>query len=236
MGPRPSSSSAYGSALFTGATSITSASTAAARFEHKFAQTPSSAYDDRGDHFFLGQISGAGLLAWDNAKSATGTPDSSFTLSTTLAAWSQSVANDSLYAAGNTVSGDATIAGISIWRRISNVSAATAPTLKLEAASGIAAHDFIEFVDVLDGELVACIQSGKVLIWKDAASIAAEGMPSSTLTGLSDPKKAVKGSGDRMYVLEADGISIFKNVSTTPALVVKITDGVSQPADLTIVN
>jgi hypothetical protein len=227
----------WGTDRFDSGATLSSASTAGALFSHSYYQLPGFAYDPNGDRALLGQISGAGVLAWDGAKSATGSPASSFTLDQSLAAWSMAIAQDRLYAiGGDTSNGTTPRESIDVWNAISGVSSAKSPDFAI--TSGIAANDYSPYVTVAANMLIACIQSGKVLIWKNASSITGDKAPDVTLTTqLNQPQKVVYGYvTNRLYVLDADGVAIYANATTTPTFVAKVTSGISKPHDLVVLE
>ena len=227
---------AAGTELFGGASSMTSAATADALFSHAWQQLPAFAYDASGDRAFLGQISGAGVVVWNNALGASGTPAQSFTLASNVAAWSMAIAEDRLYAIG-AHGGAPPAESISVWDGVSSLSAPSAPTFTMGTGSGIAVNDFSPYVAVQNNVLIACIQAGKVLLWDNASALSGEAAPSQTLTGLSSPRKAILGpTSGRLYVLESDGVSIFDSPTTAPVLAVKLSNGVASTRDMALLE
>jgi len=229
-------SGSWGTDRFDSGASITSSSTGAALFSHAYLQLPGFAYEATGDHAFAGQISGAGLLAWNGAKSATGSPASSFTLDQKLAAWSLAVSQDRLYAIGPDSSGTTQHEAIAVWSTISGVSAAKTPDFTI--TSSIAASDYSPYVTVMGDMLMACIQSGKVLVWKGASTLSGDKAPDFTLTTqLNEPQKVVLAPvTNRLYVLDSQGVAIYSNATTGPTFVAKITTGISKPHDLVVIE
>jgi len=227
----------WGTDRFDNGASLSSSSSGAALFSHPYLQLPAFAYDATGDRAFLGQISGAGLLAWNGAKSATGSPSASFTLDQKMAAWSAAIAQDRLYAVGGD-SGNGTTPreSIDVWNAISSVSAAKAPDLSI--TSGLAQQDFSPFVTVANDTLIVCVQSGKVLMWKHASSLTGNVAPDFTLTTqLNAPQKAVLGPiTGRLYVLDSEGVAIYASATTAPTFVAKITSGLSKPQDVAVIE
>ena len=225
-----------GTELFHSASSLTSAANASARLTHNFQQLPAFAYDAAGDRAFAGQISGAGILAWDGASSASTTPPSDFTLAGNIAAWSMTVAQNRLFATGS-LAGAPTTEIIAVWTGVTGLSGPTAPTFTMGAASGIAPTDFSPYIGVQGNVLVSCIQAGKVLLWTNASGLTGDATPTQTIAGLSSPKKALLGpKSGRLYVLENNGISIFDTPTTAPTLAVKLTGGVVAPRDMALLE
>ena len=227
----------WGMDRFDDGATLSSSSTGAALFSHAYLQLPGFAYDGTGDHAILGQISGAGVLEWDGAKSATGTPTASFTLDQKLAAWSLAVSGDRLYAIGGDTTGGATPReSIDVWNGISSVSAAKAPDFSI--TSGIAQNDFSPYVTVAADVLIACIQANEVLMWKNASTLTTDKAPDFTLTTqLSSPTKAVLAPvSNRLYVLDSEGVAIYANATSAPTFVAKIKTGLSHPEDLVVIE
>jgi hypothetical protein len=229
------SGSSNGTELFTGAASITSSSKAKADFTHQFQQLPAFVYDEMGDHAIAGQISGAGVLEWNSASSASGSPAVSFTLDKGAADWSLSIEKDRLYGIGHYSSPEV----IAVWKSISGVSMSKVPDFTMGTASGIATNDFSPFVSVQNDVLIACIQSGKVLVWTGASALSGEKMPTQTITtgNLQNPRRAFFGPvTGRLYVLDDKGVAIYSNPTTSPALVAKIVTGMKNPRDFVVIE
>ena len=224
-----------GTQLFTGASSITSSSKAKALFTHAYQQLPGFAYDEMGDHAIAGQISGAGVLEWNSASSATNSPAISFTLAQTAADWSLAIANDRLYGIGHYGSPET----IAVWKSISGITMSKAPDFTMGTASGIATNDFSPFVGVFNNVLVAVIQSGKVLVWTGASALNGETMPTQTIStgSLTNPRKAWIGPvTGRLYVMDDQGIAIYSNPTTSPTFVCKIKNGIKNPRDFIVIE
>lgn len=227
----------WGTDRFDNGATLSSSSSGAALFSHPYLQLPAFAYDATGDRAFLGQISGAGLLAWNGAKSASGSPSPSFTLDQKMAAWSAAIAQDRLYAVGgDTGNGTTPRESIDVWNAISSVSAGKAPDFSI--TSGLAQQDFSPFVTVANDTLIVCVQSGKVLIWKHASSLTGNVAPDFTLTTqLNEPQKAVLGPvTGRLYVLDSEGVAIYASGATAPTFVAKIKTGLDKPHDLVVLE
>jgi hypothetical protein len=226
-----------GTQAFSGASSLTSAGKAHALFTHPWIQLPALAYDGVSDRAFLGQISGAGVLAWNGATGATGTPAQSFTLDKSVAAFGAVIDDaDRLYAIGTQTIGANTTNVLAVWKGISTLKGATPPDVTLGVASGITGYS--EHVMVAQDTLFATMQDGRVLVWKGASSLSGETAPSFTITGgLSHAKKSAIGKiTGRLYVLDDAGVAIFDHPTTAPSLVTKIQTGVSSPQDFAVLE
>jgi hypothetical protein len=209
-----------GSQLFTSASTMTSASTAKAKFNHAFQQTPGVAYDATGDRLFLGQISGAGLLAWNAAGTKTGSPTNDFA-TTGVNVWDMALAQNRLYAGGSTTNGGVQNA-VMVWTNVGGFTASTAPTFAMTGASGI--NGFVPDVAVSANDvLVVTLQTSKVNLYAGASTLTGDKAPTaSATTNLNQPKRAILSKTDRLYVLDTDGIAVFKTASTTPTFVAKL--------------
>jgi hypothetical protein len=225
-----------GTEHFSGAHSISSSSTAKALFTHPWHQLPGVAYDPIGDRLLLGQISGAGLLAYDGASSASGTPEPSFVLLPSSPAWSLSIDGGRLYAmipGGNS----STPATLAVWKDIASASAAKAPSFTMGENAEL--YGFAEFVTVNSNVLIACMQSGEVHLWTHASALSADTAPTQTITLAAEhsPKKALLGAvSGRLYVMDDEGIAIYATPITAPTLVTKLKSGIEKPVDFAVLE
>ncbi len=208
-----------GTQLFTGAATLTSSSTAKAKFTHAFQQLPGLAYESTGDRLFLGQISGAGLLTWNTAKTKTGTPANDFA-TPALAVWTMATHPNRLYAGGVMTNGGNTNA-VMVWTNASGFSAPTAPNFTMTAASGINA--FVPEVALWKDFLVVTVQNNKVNLYASASTLSGEKAPTASAnTNLNNPKRAILSKTDHLFVLDSEGVAIFKTATTTPTFVAKL--------------
>jgi hypothetical protein len=209
-----------GTQLLTGAATMTSATTSKARFTHNFQQVPGLAYDSTSDRLFLGQISGAGLLAWNAAKTKTGTPANDFT-TLALSVWSMATQPNRLYGGGVMNNGGNTNA-VMVWTNASGVASSTAPTFTMTAASGINA--FVPEVALSSNDvLVVTLLNNKVNLYASASTLSGDKAPTASAnTNLNNPKRAILSKTDHLFVLDSEGVAIFKTASTTPTFVAKV--------------
>lgn len=208
-----------GTQLFTGASTLTSASTSKAKFTHAFQQLPGLAYESTGDRLFLGQISGAGLLAWNAAKTKTGTPANDFA-TPNVAVWTMAIAQNRLYGGGSTTNGGVTNA-VMVWTNASGFASSTAPTFTMTAASGVNA--FVPDVSISNDVLVVALQNNKVNLYASASTLSGDKAPTASAnTNLNQPKRAILSKTDHLFVLDAEGVAIFKTATTTPTFVAKV--------------
>jgi hypothetical protein len=224
-----------GAQLFTMAATLNSSAFSRAQYTHSFMQLPGFAFDAANKRLFLGQISGAGMLAWNSADTKLGifnTPD--FTVVSTQAFWSIAIAQNRMYA-GNTVSP----MSIAVWSNLGAVNTATAPTFSMTGAgSGLpASGGFIPHVAVTNDVLVVTIQANTINLYKNASALAGQAMPSPTITSnMNNPKKTILAKSNKLYVLDSEGVAIFKDATTTPVFVAKVKMGLNNVRDFVLME
>lgn len=223
---------AQGAQLFTGASTMTSSATAKAKFTHAFQQTPGLGYDATGNRLFLGQISGAGLLAWNAAGGKTGTPANDFA-TTTVSAWSIAIAQNRMYATGAVSGGDSN--AVMIWTNVAGFTASTAPSFTMSAASGLTG--FLPDVIVKNDVMVVTQQANKVSLFAKASALTGNVAATATAaTNLAQPKRSLLSNGNHLYVLDGEGIAIFKDATTTPTFVAKLKVPSGTAADIALLE
>jgi hypothetical protein len=213
---------------------LTNSSTMAALFTHPWQQIPACAFEPTSGRLFAGQISGAGVLAWNGAAGKTGSPSNDFKLADG-AYWGMTIAGNRLYAVGNHPGN--TSNGVAIWNGADSLAATTPASVLL--TSGYRFQIVFPDVTVRDDVLAVVAQSDdKVMIYKSASTIAADRAPDAVLTHalMKAPSRALFGPGGRLYVMDRDGVLIFRDVKTTPTFVTKVTSGIGSPVDMTIVE
>jgi hypothetical protein len=214
---------------FDALTALTSSSMPV-KFVHPFNQIYGAAYDATGDRLIGGQVSGAGVLVFENASTATGTMNmSSFQLLNEIQEHLVTLPTgigvrlfSATYASGN----------VHVWTNIAGVTGPTAPSFTLTALpatlSGI--RNMRAFGDTL------MVMGASVVIYRNASLLTASSMPSVTLTdpSFSLATDAFLGSDDTLYVLTSDGVAIFGTGSTTPVFRAKLP--VTNPSALTVLE
>jgi hypothetical protein len=222
-----------GAQLFVNASTLTSSAFSRAQFTHSFQQTPGFAFDTTNKRLFLGQISGAGLLAWNNADTKvviTSTPD--FTVAPTVGFWSIAIAQNRMYAANSSPP------SIAVWNNAGAVTAPTAPAFSMTGApSSLPASGFIPHVAVMNDVLVVSIQANQINLYSNASGLMGNSVPGATITtNLAQPKKSILSKSLRLYVLDSEGVAIFKNATTTPVFVAKVKMGLNNPRDIVLME
>jgi hypothetical protein len=210
--------------LVSGAPNATSV---AARFTHPWGQIASLELD--AGRLLGGQISGAGMLVWNAAATRTGTVTPDWTLDHTTATHTAIVGGrlyTSAYAPPT----------ISIWTAISSVSSATPPNLQLTSVCGTGNNSELRYMTVTDTDVLVVIhnelvngttQIERVCLFQHASTLT--GAPTADAIA-ADPQLHASGSnidkavlaGDRLYVMDHDGITIFDHALTSPTRVMKL--------------
>jgi hypothetical protein len=224
-----------GAQVFINASTLNSSAFSRAQLTHSFQQLPGFAFDSASKRLFQGQISGAGMLAWNNADTKIGifsTPD--FTVVQNLAFWSIAIAQSRMYGASST-----SPVSIAVWTNVGNVSAPTAPAFSLSGAgSGLPANNgFIPHVAVTNDVLVVTLQGNLVNVYKNASTLAGQTVPTAAITtNVNQPKKTVLSKSNKLYILDTEGVAIFKDVTTTPTFVAKVKMGLNAPKDIVLME
>jgi hypothetical protein len=189
---------------------------------------------------FGGQISGAGVLVWNDAASQTGEVTSDWTLSA-QPVFHAVVAADRLY-------GAAYAPDISIWNAISTVTAAHAPDRVLHGVCGGGNDAELRYLTVTADDTLVVVHNApgggtgshtKACLFRNASTLA-DGAPPDAIaesdalysTGSNSDKAVLVGT--RLFVLSRDGIAIFDDALDTPAFVALLP--VTEPTDLLVMQ
>ena len=207
---------------------LTSGSAPAATFHHPYGQLAGIALDAPSGRLFLGQTSGAGLLAWNAAATRTGTPP--FDLKVHGGAyWAMQIADHRLYAAS------VASPGVAIWSDPAALGGAETPIVLTTGYDPKFISDLVVRNDVL---LVAARDQGKVFVYLGASAITADRAPTFTLSHptMTRPSRLAVDAKGRLYVADEDGVVVFRDIATNPTYVTELRAGVAEPRDLTIVE
>jgi hypothetical protein len=219
---------------------VTSASTAtgaSAHFTHPWGQIAGMAYDETGDHLFGGQISGAGLLVWNQAATRTGEVAAmDYALSST-SAFHAEIAADRLYVSHYSPP------DIAVWDDISAVTGSRPPDHTLATLCGSSSAE-LRYIAVTADDVLVVIHSEDqvetVCMFKDASTMTAGRAPDAVASDPSlDPSasnidKAVLTSDGRLFVLDRSGIAIFDNALVAPVFVTKLP--IESPMDMLVLT
>jgi len=235
LGDSPSAGYGDGVALFNGASTLGSTSTAQALFTHPWHQVWGYAFDPVGGRLFASQGSGAGLLVWNDAAHATGARSHDFVLGNAVSSW-MSVQDTRLY--GVSAGGGTSNGSIRIWQPVSTLSAPTEPAITNHKLIGPA---YISYFVLRADTLAVAIENYGVYIYRGASALTADTPPSVQIVDavLSDSvvvtKLALTANG-RLYVLLPDRVLVFRDVTTTPVLAATLKSSLTKPTDLVVLE
>jgi hypothetical protein len=229
--------SSYGDgvALFTGASTLSSTSSARAVFTHPWLQMAGYAFDPVAGRLFVSQISGAGLLVWNDALHATGAKSHDFVLGQEVSWW-MGLQGTRLY--GVSSGSGPTNASVTVWQPLSALSAPTAPAITNHKLLGPA---FISYFDLRDDTLAVAIENYGVYIYRSASTLTADTPPSVQVidpamsTSVVVTKLALTANG-RLYVLLPDRVLVFRDATTTPVLAATLKSSLTKPTDLVVLE
>jgi hypothetical protein len=211
--------------------SLGSGSPGQVEFSHPWSQINSMELDSVGSKLLGGQISGAGLIVWDDPLSATGTGNENDWALHGADATSMVISGGRLYV------GCWNEPFLQIWDDISSITAAAAPDVTMASGSDL---DQVWHVFVRDNVLVACVFDtgvSKVNIYLNADALSGERAPDFEITdtSLDWPKKAYLDANENLYVMHQDGMLIFRDALSSPALVTGLTAAAS-PSDFVLIE
>jgi hypothetical protein len=201
-------------------------------FSHPWMQINSMELDVAGEKLLGGQISGAGLIVWDDPLSAAGTGnENDWALRSDVSPTSMLIDGDRLYV------GCWNAPYVLIWNGISSITAPAAPDATMAEGSNL---DQVWHVLVRDNVLVACVFDtgvSKVNVYLDAAALSGETAPDFEIDDalLDRPRKALLDANENLYVMDSDGILIFSHALSAPALAAELT-AAADPTDLLLVE
>jgi len=201
-----------------------------ATYSHPFGQIFGFAFEQTNNRLFAAQVSGAGLLVWNMANTRTGDAGTqSFALSAD-STWQLELGGNRLYASFFQ-------ADIKVWNGIGTASSPRAFDFALTVDAGS-----IRDQRVFGTSLVVTVQptpsSGRVLVYTMIQNTFMNRAPDITIdhASFSGAKKAVLGADGTLYVLDADGVSIFSNATSAPAFKTELKTGLTSPTDLLLIE
>lgn len=202
------------------ADTLTSASLAAAELTHQWGQLSDAAFLSGQDRLLATQVSGAGLLAYDDVSSATGTVEQDWIFSNT-SGWSMALGADSLYVSGLSGSSGPYLR---IYRSVSTITTTAVPSVAL--TTGL---DDCLWIGLFHGRLVMVSQApGTAYLFLDAAAITGASVPDVTISlPTTLPLGMALDGADNLYVLDTDHVYIYADATTTPTLRATLDTGVS---------
>jgi hypothetical protein len=198
---------------------LSATTTTRAAFRHPFMQLPSLVYVPavgalNGNRLFMGQISGAGLLAWNDPGLATGTPTHAFA-STPANVWALGSTGSRLVGGGS-FGASVPATGVGLWNNVTSFSAARAPDVLLASAtSTFSSNDFIPDLSCEQGSSGARLAVGvqnlsnhRILVWTNADTATASTGPAYSGALPASPRR-VLSSGGRYYALTQGAVDVF---------------------------
>jgi len=222
--------------------SASTATAASAHFTHPWQQIFGMAYDETGDHLFGGQVSGAGLLVWNQAKARTGEVTAmDYALSST-SAFHAEIAADRLYVSHYAPP------DVAVWDGISAVTAGRAPDHTLATLCDAGSSAELRYITVttddvlivIHNEIVGGTQIEKVCMFKGASTMTAGRAPDAVASdpslypSASNIDKAVLTKDGRLFVLDRTGIAIFDHALDAPVFVTKLP--IASPMELLVLE
>jgi hypothetical protein len=206
---------------FAGASSLGDAATPAATFHHPNDQLPSFAVEETSKRLFAGQISGSGVVAWNDAMTRTGMPADDFTLSGG-AYWGMRIDHDRLYAVGSQpVVPPGGASSVAIWPNASTLSGPASPIVLSMGYTG----GFIANLALRDDILVVSARDqNRIMIYTHASAMTADRAPDFTIddSHMNGPGRLAIDHSHRLYVADAAGVLVFATIDTAPTFVTKL--------------
>ena len=216
------------------------ASSATAHFVHPWSQIESMVLDS--GRLIGGQISGAGMLVWNNAASRTGQVAADWTLAP-YAAFHSVIAGGRLYASAYSPP------NIAMWSHIAADASPVAADGSLGSVCGTGTGAELRFMTVnasdqlivLHNELVAggTAMSERVCVFQNASMLTGTPTPDAMI---ADPELQPSAAtidkavlvGERLFVMDRAGITIYDNATTSPVRVAKLP--IAGPEDFVVLQ
>ena len=221
--------------LFMDAGSLGSASNSQAQYTHVWGpQIFSMVFDAAGNKLLGGQVSGAGVIAWDDPASKSGeTNDNDWQIFAGLSPSSMNIYGGRLYV------GCWNPPYVNIWDNISSLSAGAAPDATMGAASNLSdvKHIFMR-EDILVVTVSHFPGPYKVNVYKNAGSLTGDVLPDFEISdaSMNMPQKSYLDADDNLYVMDNSGILIFGAATSAPFFKTKLIMDVSAPSDFLLME
>jgi hypothetical protein len=211
-----------------------------ARFTHAYQQVVGMVYEPTSGRLFGGQISGAGLLAWNAAAARTGTVTGGDFMVSPMVFWHGTLASGRMF--GTHYSPP----DVAIWDSPSAITGAKAPDHLLHNVCGGANNAGLRYSGVsgdtlvlVHDEVVSSMHTEKVCLFTGASTLAAEREPDAVVTSAAlhpslTADKAILTSDGYLFVLDDEGVAIFRDAMTSPVLVAKLL--VTSPMDMLVLE
>ncbi|WP_394836842.1 hypothetical protein LVJ94_08025 [Pendulispora rubella] len=210
-----------------------------ASFTHPSANLEGMAYDEATDTLFSGQGEGEGLLAFGQASSRTGEVTRDYVV-VPRTLWHLKIAGGRLFASSYS-------SPVRIWNDISAVTGPKAPDLEIAGLcdeGGV--HGEIRYLTVQNDTLVVLHQAWinnalveKACIFRDAHALTGLRAPDAVARGLDSTvyyDKAQLTQDGHLFVRDETGIVVFKDATTAPVLVTRLTRGTTDAVDFEVLE
>jgi hypothetical protein len=190
------------------------------------------ASDVAGNKLLGGQVSGAGIIVWDDPVSNSGEAnDEDWSLLGGISPSSVAIHGGRFYV------GCFNPPYMKIWNSISSITAGAPADADMGAVgSNLSAVRHIFLRD----DILVVTQEGddKVNIYENAGSITGDTLPDFeiTHTSMNMPRQSYLDADDNLYVRDENGILIFGNATTAPALKTELAMDVSSPKDFLLME
>lgn len=207
-------------------------SSVGARLVHPYKQIESLAYHESSDRAIGGQISGAGLLVWDNVSDRSGDLDHNFVLDQTCAAWTLELHGNQLFAGCRSQ--------IKVWLDITTASASSPADIVFDVPGDSPDHIGTWDIEIRNDILVvATTQPNQINVYVGISTLSAGSTPDFEIADIETfPRKVVIGRDNRLYVrynAEPD-ITVFRNIDTGPTLHTTLSTHATSPADILLID
>ncbi len=221
--------------MFEGAQTLGSTSSSLAQYTHEWGpQIFSMVVDTAGDKLLGGQVSGAGVIAWNEPGSKSGeTNEADWQLHAGISPASMAIHNDRLYVACWNPP------YMQIWNNISTLSSSTAPDVTMESASDLDSAQHVSFRgDVMVVTVSNAPNTYKVNIYLNAGAIDGETSADFEITSefMNLPRKALLDRRGNLFVMHGNGILIFGDATTSPYLKANLESDLSWPNDFVLMD
>jgi hypothetical protein len=185
-----------------------------------------------GGKLFAGQISGAGIVVWDDPTARSGAQTAPDWQLADVAAWGMTAGGDRLYALGTGVQ-----TRLAAWDGAASLAGTTPPDVELAVSSTQAVGDLAW----RDGVLVAVVANGvtenRVAVFADSAALTPATEPDQVVEPASADylQRSYLDATGTLYVLDRDGVYVVRDALTAPVVVAKLTS-FAQPVGFAVVE
>ena len=203
------------------------------RYTHPFDQISGFAFEQTNNRLFAAQVSGAGILVWNQANTEAGDAGPHDFVLATDTVQQLEISGGRLYASFFERE-------VKVWSSIGTAATprAYAFALRADAGTNASIRDQAVFNDHLVVTVQATPSAGQVLIYKNIGITFTDRAPDLVIDhpSLGAVTKSVLGRDGTLYVLDLNGVTIFGDALTLPVFKTELTNGLSVPADLELLE